>query len=204
MARLDWERATTRERGWRAGADPDRPEFARSLGCDHKWGPWSKTQFDSRWHRYCAKCPKAQVRSTAPGPQSSGSSRPSTRVARTKGDLLVRHVDGTSELVAAKDATRAAREAIAASEERERDRETQPTKGSPRKTYAKQPKEQPFKKQSGEAQIDRVFRSVEEAQAATPVRPAAASVKRMPPASQRRTSASSKTAASSSTSRNMT
>ena len=59
MARVDWERANLRERGWRAGTDSERPEIPRSLGCDHKWGPWTKPQFDSRWHRHCAKCPVA-------------------------------------------------------------------------------------------------------------------------------------------------
>lgn len=165
MARLDWEKAASRERVWIAGADHDSEPTQRPSRHVHTWGPWSKAVLVLEWRRECAGCKQAQTRSTAPSRQSSASTPPKGRVARTKGDLVIRHSDGTAKRVAVTDATRAAKEALAAAEERERVRDSLRAPGSVRKSSAtKKPSGTGFRKTSGEASIDQVFRTIEDAQ----------------------------------------
>ncbi|MEA2826781.1 MAG: hypothetical protein QOG43_1220 [Actinomycetota bacterium] len=136
-------------------------QLARRPSCTHKWS-WSKPGiFDKRWRRQCARCGKTETRSTPPGKERPATAQPTVRVARTKGDLVIRHVSGGTQRVPAAEATRAAREAVAAAEERERERESAPGAGDVRKTYTRKKPGPPFRKTAGEAPIDRASRTVE-------------------------------------------
>ena len=173
---MNWERAAQRDRVRVAGSDPEERQIVRRPPCTHKWSPWTQTgPVDARWRRKCARCKKIQVRANRPTREPPEASRPQVRVARTKGDLVVRRVDGTGEIVPAKDATRAARDALATAAERERIRDSTVAPGSVRKASPKKRTPAPsFKKTVGESSIDRVFRGVPVAKASKPVPPAAA------------------------------
>lgn len=68
----------------------------------------------SQWRRDCKKCGRIQVRNKPPVSTSPSKAKRSGRqaVARTKGDLVIRRVEGTEERVPGAAATRAARAAI--------------------------------------------------------------------------------------------
>lgn len=127
MAGLDWERAAQRDRVRRNGSDSaDEPSLERRHHV-HGWGAWQKAgAFDSRWRRRCAACGETQTRSSEPRSKAARPTGSQVRVARTKGDLVVRRADGTATHVAASDATRAAREVVAEGDERVRLGETSP------------------------------------------------------------------------------
>lgn len=171
MARMHWEKAAQQDHVRIAGSERAERQVISRPPRAHRWSEWAAaSKPDTRWRRQCAKCKRVEFRVTRPTASELQAPERRVRVARTKGDLRVRRVDGTARVVAAKDATRAAREALTAAAQRAAERESVVAPGSVRKAVVK--RKQPakrFKKTEGESSIDRVFRGGPVAKAAQPV-----------------------------------
>lgn len=171
MARMNWERAAQQDRVRIAGAERAERQIISRRPRDHQWSPWTQARKpDARWRRQCAKCKKVEFRTEQPARSEPEISEPRVRVARTKGDLVIRRVDGIVRVVPAKDAARQAREALTTAAQRDAARELIAAPGSVRKAVVKKKvSAQRFKKTAGESSIDRVFRGVPVTKAAKPV-----------------------------------
>lgn len=116
MAKMNWERAASRERVRSGGGEPLEPIGSAASRHHHTWTDWKQPVFAKHWMRECRQCGLVQTRTAQPVKTEASSPGPTTRVARVKGPLIVRKMTGAVETLSPADATRAAKAAVEAGE----------------------------------------------------------------------------------------